>query len=134
MHSDRAKRCSDTHRLHRSALGTEAIGRYIAVRISDGQSDGTLYDTKRDAVRHQKHNERLYAYLCIGPDDLSVCEAEATLEAFEAIMAAGLNLTDPDHPHGGREVIQRATVEDQRSLIRSIRSGGRIPASNLTLN
>jgi hypothetical protein len=79
-HSDAAKRCSDTYRLHRSANLTNAIRKWIAVALADGTSDGVLYDTKRDAVRHQHHNEQFYAFVCIGPHDMAPCDAEEFLE------------------------------------------------------
>ncbi|MYS19152.1 hypothetical protein GA0115240_10583 [Streptomyces sp. DvalAA-14] len=50
---DAAKRLQEAVELHLSALGDEAHGHFIAVRLSDGRSDGVLYDTRRDAARHQ---------------------------------------------------------------------------------
>lgn len=78
-HSDAAKRVSDTYRLHREALGLAAVGRWFAVALADGTSDGQLYDTKRDAVRHQHHDEAWYAFVCIFPGDVDVCMAEEYL-------------------------------------------------------
>jgi hypothetical protein len=130
-HSDAAKRVSDAYRLHRTALGLAAAGRWFAAALADGTSDGSLYDAKRDAVRHQKHNEQWYAFVCIHPGDMTVCEAEEFLAMNRTLYEKGIRLADPDHVKGGREVIQRATVEDQRSLIRSIASGGRSRPSGL---
>ena len=130
-HSDAAKRASDAYRLHKAALGFAAVGKFIAVALADGSSDGVLYDTKRDAVRHQHHNEQWYAFICINPGDFNPCEAEEYLAINRTLYEHGIRLTDPEHARGGREVIQRATVEDQRSLVRSIASGGRSRPSGL---
>jgi hypothetical protein len=125
LHSDAAKRVSDAYRLHTSALGAAAAGRWIAVALADGSSDGALYDTKTDAVRHQHGHETRFAYVAIGPWDMDTCEAEEYLVAVRLWYDAGIPLTDP------REVIPRATVEDQRSLMRSVRGGGRTRPSGL---
>lgn len=130
-HSDAARRVSDTYRLHRLAAGMDAIGQWFAARLDDGTSDGVLYETRRDAVRHQHHNEQFYAFVAVGPWDTDVCEAETFIQMNRALYDAGLRLSDPDHARGGREVIQRATREDQRSLIASIASRGRSRPSGL---
>ena len=130
-HSDAARRVSDTYRLHRLAAGMDAIGQWFAARLDDGTSDGVLYETKRDAVRHQHHNEQFYAFVAVGPWDVDLCEAEAFIQMNRTLYDAGLRLSDPDHARGGREVIQRATCEDQRSLIASIANRGRTRPSGL---
>lgn len=56
-----ARRACEQVNIHLLAQGTEAHGRYVAIRLSDGGSDGTLYDTRNDAIRHQLH-ENLCAY------------------------------------------------------------------------
>lgn len=131
LHSDAAKRISDTYRLHRAAQGRAAIGRFFACALADGATDGVLYDTKRDAVRHQHHNEQLFIFLAVGPYDLSPCEAEELLHIQRLYYDRGIRWPDPEHARGGREVVQRVTVEDQRSLVASIASGGRIRPSGL---
>ncbi|HEV2244898.1 MAG TPA: hypothetical protein VGR98_27940, partial [Streptosporangiaceae bacterium] len=118
-------RISDTYRLHKAARGMDAIGRFIAVALADGTSDSTLYDTKTDAVRHQHHNEMWYAYVAIQPGDMSPCEAEEFLATVRLFYDAGIPMQDP------REVIQRSTVEDQRSLVHSIAVKGRARPRNL---
>lgn len=63
--ADAAKRLADTVALHQVALSRDELlaGRYIAVRLSDGGSDGVVYDTPAEAVAHQRHN----ASRCIYP-------------------------------------------------------------------
>lgn len=130
-HSDAARRVSDTYELHRAAGLTEAIGGWFAVALADGASDGVLYEGKRDAAAHQHHHELRYAFIQIGPWPMSVCAAESFLRTRRAFAGAGIPQADRDHPAGGLDVIRRLTVEDQRSLVGSILSRGRRPASGL---
>lgn len=111
-HSSAAHRCSDAVNLHVAALGFDAVRRWVAVKLADGRSDGTLYDTKRDAVRHQS-DEKLCAYVCIPPGGMNVCQAESFMRANRLAYDAGFRLADPDASHGGRDLIPRITREDQ---------------------
>ena len=119
-HSDAARRCSDAVNLHLVALGHEAVRRWVAIRLIDGGSDGVLYDTKRDAVRHQAHEQRC-AYVCVAPGGMSPCAAESYLATHRKLYDAGFRLADPDAPHGGRQVIPRLTREDQRAVMARLR-------------
>jgi hypothetical protein len=112
-HSDAARRCSDAVNLHVSALGADAFGKWVAVRLLDGSSDGTLYDRKQEAVRHQL-DERLCAFVRVRPGGMNACAAESFLAFTRRAYAAGFRLSDPDASHGGRDLIPRLTVEDQR--------------------
>lgn len=124
-HSDAAKRVADAYNLHRTAAGMGAVGQWIAVALCDGTSDGVLYGCKQAAVRHQHHNEAYYAFIRIAPCSMSPCEAESFLRTNRALYDAGMRLADPDHRGGGREVIPRLTVEDQRAQIAAILGRGR---------
>ncbi len=115
-HSDAAKRLSDTFNLHRVAAQYDSINKWFAVRLHDGTSDGVLYDSKSDCIRHQGHNEQFYAFIKIIPCMMTPCEAEVLLNVHRRAYDAGFRLTDPDHPKGGRQLIQRVTVEDQLAL------------------
>lgn len=117
-HTDAAKRVADIYNLHRIGRGLNAVGKWVAVALSDGHSDDTLYDSKRDAVIHQRHNEKYYAFVCITPSDMKVCEAEVVLRKNRELYDKGLRWSDPDHKHGGPEVIKRLTVEDELASIR----------------
>lgn len=112
IHSDAAKRCSDAVNLHLSAIGFDAARKFVAVRLADGSSDGDLYPTKRDAVRHQK-DEQLCAYVCIPPTGMNVCQAESFMRTNRQLYSAGFRLVDPDAADGGKSVIPRSTREDQ---------------------
>lgn len=112
-HSDAARRASDAVNLHIAALGPgEAMRRWVAIRLADGGSDGTLYASKRDAVRHQLREQQC-AYVCLPPSGMNACQAESYLSAQRKLYAAGFRLVDPDDAHGGRQVIPRLTREDQ---------------------
>lgn len=120
-HSTAAKRVSDAVNLHVAALGPwEAKGKWVAVRLANGRSDGTLYDTRRDAVRHQS-DERLCAYVCVQPSGMSVCDAESFLSFHRKAYGAGFRLTDPDHQAGGRDVIRPVMAEQARAYLASLR-------------
>jgi len=117
-HSDAAKRISDLYNLHRLAIGLDAVGKYFASALSDGRSDDTLYDTKRECVRHQHHNEQYYTFIRIGPQSMTVCDAEVMLKTARTLHDNGLKMADPDHARGGPDVIKRLSVEDQMAQSR----------------
>lgn len=97
VHSDAAKRCSSTITLH-SVTGNG--GKWAAIRLSDGGSDGVVYDTRADAIRHQLH-ETLCAYVQIPHDHMPPEHAERFLAFHRKCYDAGLRLSDPDdrrHP------------------------------------
>lgn len=111
-HTDAAKRLCDGFNLHRMAAPYDSIGKWMAAALNDGSSDGVLYDSKRDAVRHQHHNEQWYTYVKLIPSTMNVCEAEVMLATARNLYDRGMRLTDPDHKHGGPDLIKRLTVED----------------------
>ena len=94
-YSDAARHASDAVQLQLAVNGHHAIGKWVAIRLADGKSDGTLYDTKADAVRHQLH-EFICAYVCIPPGGMPVPEAEVYLRAMRQLYDAGYRMADPD--------------------------------------
>lgn len=126
-HSDAAKRFADNVNMHYQAIGWDAVGKFIALNLADGSSDHVLYDTHRDAVRHQHNNEMNYHFVKIIPTAMTVCEAQILLDVSRKAHDAGFRLTDPDHKQGGRTLIMRGrpveTVSDQlRRLLIASRS------------
>jgi hypothetical protein len=117
-HSDAAKRVYDTYHLHRTADYFMSLGKWIAVALQDGTSDGVLYDSKQDAILHQHHNEQWYAYIQITPANMTVCSAEIFLGVTRRLYDKGFRLTDPASRGGGREIIKRASYEDQVAILR----------------
>jgi hypothetical protein len=119
-HTDAARRMADTFNLHRMADQYGAINRWIAVRLSDGTSDHTLYDTKSECVRHQHGNEQWYSFIKIVPTTMNVCEAEVKLRTDQRMYDAGFRMADPDSRTGGAQVINRLTVEDALAQMRGL--------------
>lgn len=112
-HEDAAKRVADGYNLHRVAQGYDAVGKVVAFRLADGSHDGTLYDSKADAVRHQRHNERLCMFVQVRTHSMTVCEAASLLRTARMLYDLGHHSGDRDAPHGGRQVIPRLASRDQ---------------------
>lgn len=118
-HSDAAKRVSDHYNLH-VRVGAQP-GSWLAFALEDGTHDGTAYETKADAVRHQHHNEWRFGFVCTGAALMTVCEAESLL--YMRRMEAKLHLPDLGDKRGGLDVIARLTVEDHERQVEAIRTG-----------
>lgn len=119
--SDAAKRCADAVTLAAIAhVGN--VGRWIAVRLSDGGSDHAVYDTRFDAVRHQL-DERLCAYVQVPPGGMQPREAEAFLRYHRTLYDAGFRLPDPEFID--RMPAMPLTRGDQRRQIQVLAKGRR---------
>jgi len=116
-HSDAAKKVADTYNLHRVAQGYDAIGCWFAAALEDGSSDGTLYDSKPQAIKHQKNNEEYYTYIQIVPSSMTICDAEIMINVARRAYSNGMRLSDGD---SRRELIKRLTREDQVAMSRGI--------------
>lgn len=127
-HSDAAKRLSDGYQTRWSMVNPDEIlrGRWLAIRLSDGNIDRTIYETRRDAVRFQS-DEFLCAYLKLTLlPVMPVCEAEIYLKFHRDAYDNGFRLPDPDHKDGGRELIRPIGTSErliQASGFRRTRSG-----------
>jgi hypothetical protein len=98
---DAAKRLSDTVSLHMMAAidRLDPVNRWCAFKLEDGSSDGALYDSKDDAIRHQKGDTKQYCYLKITPDGITVKDAKRFLRINRLPM---IDTTSPEHvinPH-----------------------------------
>lgn len=92
---DAARRCADAYNEQLEEHGMNAPGKWIAVRLSDGGSDGVLYPTKGDAVRFQLH-ENQCAYISLLPNRLSVEDAASILRVHRKLYDANARISDPD--------------------------------------
>jgi hypothetical protein len=117
MHSDAANRVADEYALHRLADPYGNVGYWIACALADGTSDHTLYESKKDAIRHQHHNENWYTYVQIVPSNFSICAAEVMLKVARMAYAKGMRISDGLSRH---DLIRRLGWEDQNSLSKGI--------------
>lgn len=94
-------------------------GKWVAARISDGKTDGNVYDTKGDALKHARINLRIlhetqcvYVKIPIGgmPDK----EATDYIAVNRKLYEGGMRIIDPD-----REVIMPYTNEEFNMFMRS---------------
>ena len=92
---DRTRRAYDAINLHYQAnKGYEVAGHWVAIRLSDGSSDGVLYPSKMHAAHHQLH-EKQCAYICLPPlMEMSMKEIHRYLQLNEQIYDAGGRLED----------------------------------------
>lgn len=100
--SDAAMRASDA--MNTAVLAGQA-GKWLAIKLHDGSTDGTAYDQKADAVRFQLH-EQMCMYLKVPHDGLQPREAQRLLDIHRQLYDAGFRLSDPDQVLGlplGRE-------------------------------
>jgi hypothetical protein len=112
---DSAKRAYDIVRAYVHFVEySERIGKWVALRLEDGGSDGVLYDSKRDAIRHQAH-EQLCAYFSYrgAPNGFAnVRDTAAWMAYHRHAYDRGARLPDPDDAGGGPELIM-PTAEEQ---------------------
>lgn len=111
VYSDAAKRCSDNVNL---GLLLGYIGRWVAIRLSDGGSDGNYYDTRADAIRHQIH-ETLCCYIKILPNGMPIEDAEKFMAIYRKLYDDGFRLTDPEDP---RHIIMPYTKEELNRFLK----------------
>lgn len=127
-HSDAARQVANTYMLHRVANpGLGSVGKVFAVALADGSSDMVLYDTMADCIRHQRHNAKWYAYLRVGRDEMTVCNAASVLKMHRDADAAGLKFVDRDDPSFGMELIPRLTAEDHQRMTSALAARTWIP-------
>lgn len=92
---DAARRASDHVNFHLHALGVAAVGKWVAIRLSDGSSDGVLYDKKADAIKHQLH-ETTCAYVQIPVGGMPPEDALVFMKYNRQLYDAGFRIADPD--------------------------------------
>jgi hypothetical protein len=96
----------------------QLIHSWIAVKLADGSTDGVLYDTRQDAVRHQAHEQQC-AYLNLGPvmGGMDINAAFAILKFHRDSYDAGYTFIDPEHPTGGMDIGMPIAMEDVRAHV-----------------
>lgn len=91
---DYARRASYEINIH---VAADNAGKWAAIRLHDGGSDGTAYDTRADAVRHQLH-EQYCCYVKIPPDGMSPEDAMRYISLHRGFYDAGFRFIDPEGP------------------------------------
>lgn len=87
-YSDAARRVSDAITLHLLADGDGNHGKWCAFRLSDGTSDGVVYDDPVVAADHQLHYKQC-AYIQIHRGGMSPRAASVMLNYYGTVYDAG---------------------------------------------
>jgi len=98
--SDAAKRMSDVVNSLVSFTPVWSLRtKWIAIRLIDGGYDGTLYDSRDDAIRHQI-DERFCAYVCMGTllQGAKPLDSAIFLEFHRQAYDEGMRLHEPEAP------------------------------------
>lgn len=84
--------------LHQTALGNDQIlaGRYMAVRLGDGGSNGVAYDSREAAIADNTNNASRCGYFQIPLERIGPKEAFAILSYYRRAYDSGLR-EDPAH-------------------------------------
>lgn len=93
--NDAARRAYDDIMLHVLALKDDAVGKWVAINLSDGRTDRNLYDTREDAIRHKTD---YHCYICI-PPAVALSEVATFLRFSRAIFSAGMRVPDMSRHH-----------------------------------
>lgn len=111
------KRMADALNLH--VVAGQATGRWLAISLADGRSDGTVYDTRDDAIRHQFHETQCW-YEVLKPRSYSADECALTLMYARAAYDAGWR-----NPAGAPAPILPVRIEDLVSKSALLRAHAR---------
>jgi len=122
---DAGKRIADALNMYINGLRDhlwDLRNKWMAFRLSDGTSDGVLYDSKRDAVAHQ-FDEFTCMYISfrnlLGGAKQSECIR--VLNFNRDAYDAGFRLPDPDDVNGGPDVAPTtAQMDAQRGQVIAI--------------
>ena len=113
--SDAAKRAADVINglLAANDWDTARMG-WIAIRLSDGGSDGVIYDSKKAAITHQIHEQQC-AYVALRNliAGATAKEMDAYLEWNRGAYRAGLRMPDPDEKNGGPDLLMPSRIADK---------------------
>lgn len=122
--SDAAKRASDTVNSYRASVAWDELRtKWIAVRLDTGESDGILYDSKRDAVKRQLNEFQRY-YISFrnlfngsNPRDMAIF-LQFQREAYDR----GFRLPDPDDSSGGPDVLMTTGQYEHQKRVHAART------------
>jgi hypothetical protein len=124
--TDAGKRAYDIARSYCAYIGyDERVRSWVAFRLEDGGSDGTLYPSKVDAIRHQTYEQQCGYFSYRGSPNgfASAKDAAIWLEYHRQLYSAGGRLVDPDDAHGGPDIIMPTAKEQLMDQLRSMLPG-----------
>jgi hypothetical protein len=94
--SDAAKRLADNVNARIVFTPFDQLTRsWMAFKLEDGSTDGTLYDSREDAISHQV-DEKLCAYICMRQclQGISYRDADLFLKMHRMVYDAGGRFSD----------------------------------------
>lgn len=112
---DAAQRASDVINTYIAHRGWDELkDKWLAFRMDTGENDANLYDSKRDAVRHQANEfQRFYiSFRGLGPGGSNARELAIVFGFQREAYKAGFRLPDPDADDGGPEVLMTSARYD----------------------
>lgn len=87
---DAVQRLCDAVNVHVQAIGSEAFGKYVPIRLEDGRPvTNDLYDTRADAVRHTIDKSAWCFYVKVNPGGIQPREAWVVLGYARQAKKAG---------------------------------------------
>ena len=98
--TDAAKRMGDTiNGILTFANPFEIRNKWMAFALSDGRSDGVLYDTRAECIAHQL-DERFYTYICMKNLMMGAkaLDCQIFLEFSRQAYDQGMRLHEPNAP------------------------------------
>lgn len=118
---DAARRCWEQVKnvAHHTDYETR-VGSYLAIKLSDGSTDGVLYGSKKDAVRHCKGDEQWFAFFSFRTAPAGFAspqEAGVFLAYHRMAYDNGFRLPDPDDPRGGPDLVMPTPEEHIRAQL-----------------
>lgn len=90
---DAAARMREAVNLHVVAGALGARERrlcWLAIKLEDGRSDGELYESRADAVRHTTNKSRGWFYVLLGVDSMGERESIIVLQQARQAFKAGV--------------------------------------------
>lgn len=117
---DAGKRASDHINGLLTFYGYEQLrDKCIAIRLSDGDYDGTVYDNRDDAIRHQLHEQQCYYvyFRGLGPAGSKPLDMAILLEFQRRAYAAGMRLIDPDKRNGPELLMTTGELDGLRASL-----------------
>lgn len=117
--TDEAKRISDIVNAYLVFTPhDEIMTKWIAIKLSDGTTDGTLYDSRREAIRYQlSANQCAYLSFRNIANGITPSEAGRYLAWARGVAKAGGIMPDPDEQYGGPEAFMGVSQNDRLRAI-----------------